>query len=224
MWFLIVLAVLRRGAWRVGAVGRRGAGARDRFHRRRWGARRPAGDARSRVDPDRLGLAGPEGSRPEADRPRPEGPGRLRPSRPSGHDALAHGSLRRRGGAGQADPDRPLLGSRPAGGRRLPARFPRRSQARRPAGDRLSGGQPGEAQGAPGRRYVAHQRAIGAGAGLRRRGDRSRPAPGQARRAARRIPPARTRRPTSRSTRPTTPAAWPSCSPSAASSSSTPAT
>ena len=55
---------------------------------------------------------------PEADRPRAQGPGRVRPSRPPDHDPLAHGPLRRRRRAGQAGRDRALLGPGAARGRR----------------------------------------------------------------------------------------------------------
>ena len=83
---------------RCGAAGR-GPAARDLFHRRPGRRCDPDRDARARVDLDRLGLAGAGRPRSQAHRSRPQGPGRMRPPRSPGHDALAHGPLRRSGGA-----------------------------------------------------------------------------------------------------------------------------
>ena len=94
---------------------------------------------------------------PEADRARPEGCGRTRPSRPPGHDALAHRPLRRRGGAGQ---DGSGSGSSGTGGSptdcpgRRQVDLPRRPQGRRcprasPTARRQEGKRPGTQGGRP---------------------------------------------------------------------------
>ena len=67
------------------------------LHRRDGGSGDPDRDPRTGVDPDRFGLARVRRSRSQADRARAQGSRRLRPSRPPGHDPLAHGPLRRGG-------------------------------------------------------------------------------------------------------------------------------
>ena len=68
------------------------------------------------VDPDRLGLAGIRGSRPQADRSCAQGPGWLRPPGPPGHHALAHGPFRGRRRPGEGLRNQALLGPGAAGG------------------------------------------------------------------------------------------------------------
>ena len=118
------------------------------------GRRDPARDARARVDPDRLGLAGAGRSRPQADRSRPQGPGGMRPARPSGHDPLAHGSLRRRGGARSDWCESAISGTGACPRTGTPGvTFPT-APGRRSAGERVSQGQRGQAEEPESRRTL----------------------------------------------------------------------
>ena len=129
-------------------------------------------------------------------------------------------------GLARHDHDQPFLGPRSAGGRGFPAGFPRRAQARRSAGNRISRGKRGK------------RKALRAGDSLPLEGSASSSVWHRAAASSIRPPSASTRltppiarircanvlRPTGPSTRQTTHVAWRSCSRWASFSFSTPAT
>ena len=120
-------------------------------------------DPRAGVAPDRLGLAGLRGPRPEADRARPEGRGRARPPRPPGDDPLAQRPFRRRRGARRSG-----SGSTTSGTAACPTRTP--PTATRPTSPTAR--SPTTRWGSPiGRRREGKRQALKAGDTLPLKGD-----------------------------------------------------